>query len=404
MGNVGVNAAGSFNFYVNTACNQPQPGMTHCVEAHIYPDSIATRANPLWDGSNLVLNSHCTPASLEFMVVNNGTNMNQPAQYSIIQDDVLYAMNHIQLAAGQADTLRVPANGATWTLITQQSPGHPGLDMPLLSIEGCGVGTNGLFDTGYVAMFPQNNQYSFINTLCQPDLGPYDPNAKTPEPLGLGAAGLIDGSQQITYSINFENTGTDTAYLVSVVDTLSPLLDINTLHVVNASSAYTWNIVQNHILEFVFSGINLLDSSVNKTASQGYISFTISPKAGLAAGTQIHNTSYIYFDQNPPVQTNITLNTIGELFAAWLSITEVSDPANIAHCYPNPSTGILMLEYKDNYNDATFEIYDMLGEKVFTQKVTPGTQQLNISSLNNGVYIYKLIGRNDTASGKISKF
>jgi hypothetical protein len=43
---------------------------------------------------------------------------------------------------------------------------------------------------------------------------------------------------------------------------------------------------------------------------EGYVSFTIKPKAGLANGTVITNTSTIVFDMNAPIATNSVTNTI----------------------------------------------------------------------------------------------
>ena len=45
------------------------------------------------------------------------------------------------------------------------------------------------------------------------------------------------------------------------------------------------------------------------TISHGFITYRIQPKTGLADSTELKNTAFIYFDFNPAIQTNYTLNT-----------------------------------------------------------------------------------------------
>lgn len=137
---VGIGQCGRFNLFVNLDCDSTILGQAHCVEAHIYPDSICTPLNPDWDGSSLKINSQCANDTVQFELKNQGTgDMNGPMFYIIVEDNVMYKQGQFQLIAGQSLFERIPGNGKTYTLIAPQSEGHPGNSAPLKSIEGCGT-------------------------------------------------------------------------------------------------------------------------------------------------------------------------------------------------------------------------------------------------------------------------
>ena len=68
--------------------------------------------------------------------------------------------------------------------------------------------------------------------LCVPVVASYDPNNKQVSPLGVGNTGDIEVDRQMTYTINFQNTGTAPALNIFLRDTI----DINVLgHFLTAS-------------------------------------------------------------------------------------------------------------------------------------------------------------------------
>ena len=114
---------------------------------------------------------------------------------------------------------------------------------------------------------------------------------------------VVDG-KYLDYIINFQNTGTDTAYNITVRDTLSDKLDWNTLQMTDASHPYSLVIEDGNKLAFTFYDIRLPDSTTNETGSHGYVAYRIKPKSTLVAGDSIPNLASIYFDFNLPVETN----------------------------------------------------------------------------------------------------
>jgi uncharacterized repeat protein (TIGR01451 family) len=140
----------------------------------------------------------------------------------------------------------------------------------------------------------------------------FDPNDKLVTPQGYGAAGAVDiNTDWLTYTVRFQNTGTDTAFTVVIRDTLDADLDWTTLGIVASSHPLTAiSVDENGLATFRFNQIYLPDSNVNELASHGFIKYRLAPVNGAADGTTITNTASVYFDLNAPVVTNTVLNTL----------------------------------------------------------------------------------------------
>ena len=151
----------------------------------------------------------------------------------------------------------------------------------------------------------------------------FDPNDKQVEPQGYGVHGAVPiDTDWLTYTIRFQNTGTDTALNVTIADQLDAGLDRSSLQILGASHAITS--VQTDAdgeVEFRFDGILLPDSNVNEPASHGYLKYRIRPMDGAPDGTVITNTAAILFDLNPAVVTNTVTNTLIDcaLFSAAIT-------------------------------------------------------------------------------------
>ncbi|MBK9512732.1 MAG: T9SS type A sorting domain-containing protein [Flavobacteriales bacterium] len=150
-----------------------------------------------------------------------------------------------------------------------------------------------------------------------------DPNDKRVEPEGHGTFGAVDIAQdRFEYIIRFQNTGTDTAFTVVLVDTLDADLDPTTMEILDASHALTRiEVDEEHVAWFHFQGILLPDSVVDEPGSQGFLKFRIRPVAGLPHLTTITNAAAIYFDLNAPIITNTVLNTLVDCDLHTASIT-----------------------------------------------------------------------------------
>lgn len=167
-----------------------------------------------------------------------------------------------------------------------------------------------------------NLGYFASDSLTQTIVCAYDPNDKIVTPAGIGPNGYILPETPLEYLIRFQNTGNDTAMLVVIRDTLDTNLDWTSLQPISSSHDVSIWIENGGVLVCEFNDIMLPDSNVNFLGSQGYIKFKIEPKSDLSVNTEIANSADIYFDSNPPVITNSTLNTIYFCDSTVLSLNQ----------------------------------------------------------------------------------
>ncbi len=232
---------------------------------------------------------------------------------------------------------------------------------------------------------PLNNTFSF----CIPVVYSYDPNSKSVSPQGSGPQGYIPGGHDtLTYTLHFQNTGSAEAININVIDTLDSHIDASSLKILGTSAAMTPQWLASNVVEFTFSNINLPDSGTNFAASQGAVQFKVALNTGLTPGTQIKNTGYIYFDANPAVVTNTTLNTIDSIM---LQTPIVPVAKNKITIYPNPAITELTIEStKQPITQIT--ITNLLGQPIYQQSANSLLARVDVSALTPGVYFIKVNG------------
>ncbi len=235
---------------------------------------------------------------------------------------------------------------------------------------------------------PENNYYSIIDTI----IGSYDPNDKivnhstlTPE---------LSNSKELIYTIRFQNTGTDTAFQVIIVDSIIGNLDPSTIRIIGASHNYTWNYTGAGIATFVFDNILLPDSNVNEPGSHGFVTLALRPGKDLVVGDSIYNRAGIYFDFNEPVITNHANTRIA-------TVTPVYSHSNIPlSIYPNPAKNQVRVEWKVS-EPAILRISDISGKIIRTERLNNGFTDINVSQLPKGLYIVQLQAGQNMAVSKL---
>ncbi|MFN0175073.1 MAG: SprB repeat-containing protein [Saprospiraceae bacterium] len=307
VGNVPPFQCGTIVLYAFVSCSATL-GQTVCNEATVFPDVPCDGA---WQGAEVAATAYCSGDSVSLVLRNIGAqDMTQPLNYIVVEDFIMYKDASFQLNTGDSILIKAPANGATWRIEAEQVPGFPVSGYVATAIEGCG----GLNTPGLINLYGQNDNTITYDQDCSEVVASFDPNDKTAVPVGYSDQHFIRANEPIDYKIRFQNTGTDTAFKVIIVDTLSQLLDASTLEIGASSHPYRLDIYPGGILHFVFQPIALPDSNVNEVASHGYVKFRIAQQPDLADGTIIENTAAIYFDQNEPVFTNTAFHTIGYPF------------------------------------------------------------------------------------------
>jgi hypothetical protein len=72
-----------------------------------------------------------------------------------------------------------------------------------------------------------------------------------------------------------------------------------------------------------------------------------------------------------------------------LGIAQIDPTSSDVKVYPNPSNGIFTVQIANNYNNQ-IEVYNMLGEKVYSAKQTAKNTLIDLSGKSKGVYFYSV--------------
>lgn len=222
------------------------------------------------------------------------------------------------------------------------------------------------------------------NTLMMVDSirSSWDPNDKHVQPNGAITPGTT-----LTYTINFENLGNDTAFNIHILDTLSENLNLESFKVLNSSAnvAYqVFNSTSEAVLRFNFKDI-LLPGSSKAPNNRGFVTYQINAKDNLTPGTVIDNSASIYFDINAPIVTNTTRNSIP--MPQGIAIMKGQKLLNI---YPNPAQDQLFFENPNWIQE--IKITNALGQVIMQQKIGKGITAVAIKSWPSGLYFLQAIG------------
>jgi uncharacterized repeat protein (TIGR01451 family) len=225
-----------------------------------------------------------------------------------------------------------------------------------------------------------NNKLSHCFTV----VSSYDPNDKQVDPITY-----IDlyGDRWLTYTINFQNTGTTEAEHIYVTDTLDSNLDLSSFQLVAYSHHVIAQISAGGIAKFNFPNINLPDSNTDEPASHGYVQYRIQLKDNATVGTQVSNTAYIYFDFNSPVVTNTTLNTVTNS----VGITSINNDLQIS-VFPNPTRDEFTV-YCPQFTvgkKINLTLTDILGKELLFQTMRSANCQLPIAGFPSGIYFLRI--------------
>ncbi len=235
---------------------------------------------------------------------------------------------------------------------------------------------------------PVNN----IRTHCFPLRLSWDPNNKEVYPLSDVD---VNGERWLTYTINFQNTGTDTAIHIYITDTLDADLDVSTFQLLAYSHQPLVQIKENAV-RFNFPNIMLVDSPTNEPLSHGYVQYKVKVKSTAPVGTVINNTAYIYFDFNAPVVTNTTTNTLAVVTAL------PPDPlkGELLRIYPNPASNNVTLEMDKTFTGGIVTVCNITGRILTAVQLETSNLQLGTSAFAGGVYFVAVTGKDGRSATK----
>lgn len=239
-------------------------------------------------------------------------------------------------------------------------------------------------------VLPVNNS----SVLTQTIVGSYDPNDKTETHGGKIVYSDFTSNDYFTYTIRFENTGTANAQTVKVTDVLDVKLDENSIRMVSASHNYTLKRVGNN-LEWTFKNIYLPPSVSNTEVGKGYITFQVKPKTGFAVGDTVPNIANIYFDFNPAITTQTCVTEFVN------SLNNDNFAFNGFNYFPNPVKNTLTIN--NAFTITQVEITSVLGQRVITKDINNLQAEIDLSTLQSGIYFVNIKAEGKEKTFKIIK-
>jgi PKD repeat protein len=393
LGTLSPGQFGSFNVNVHIQCNTSLLGVSVCSEAVIYPNEPCVTDFGDWDHSSVSVEGHCQDdINACFTITNTGDfgdgDMLNEHEFRIFANDTLVHIGSFQLQGQEIIDICWPTEGRAIRLEADQHPEHPGNSHPQETIENCGDATG--TSLGFMVTVPLDDNDAFVDIDCRTLTGSFDPNDKSVQPSGITANRYIDDDNILNYRINFQNTGTDTAFTVVITDTISAVHDMSTF--VNGGSSHPCEleITGQGILKWTFNNILLPDSTTNEPESHGFVTYSIKlhPMTEEDYGTLVLNNAAIFFDFNPPVITNTTQLTFWNLPIIYLTkVEEMSKEVKIS-LYPNPAISVLYVESGTELKELS--VFDVNGKKISTKKVNATYAELNLENYLPGSYLVRI--------------
>ena len=282
------------------------------------------------------------------------------------------------------DFVNLLPNETKSILITMQVPTIPAVSLGQLVTNVSSV----TIPSGDV--LTMNNNSAITQTI----IGSYDPNDKSESHGGEIVHSTFTSDDYLTYTIQFENTGTADAINVKIDDLLDSKLDVSTVRMVSSSANYTMT-KSGSQLTWNFNNINLPPSNGSSTIGHGYITFQIKPTAGYSIGDVIPNFANIYFDFNPAIVTPIC-NT--EFVTALSNEVFVFEGLNY---YPNPIENVFNISNNSLINQ--IKIYTINGRMIHNENIDALDSTIDLSSINSGIYFAKVTSNGLEKTIKIIK-
>lgn len=216
--------------------------------------------------------------------------------------------------------------------------------------------------------------FNNFKTLTSIITGSYDPNDKS-----VDKTMITDWNNDLVYTVRFQNTGTDTAFKVTIIDTLDEDIEINSFKFI--ASSHDCNVfIQDNILNFTYNNILLPDSNTNEILSHGFVKFSFKARSTTLITATVENRASIYFDYNLPIITN----TVSSSIATYLSLSRANYGNVEIMLYPNPSNNRIILESHLNFKEIL--IRNSIGQVVSNANCKGTSCIIHLENLPSSTY------------------
>lgn len=210
----------------------------------------------------------------------------------------------------------------------------------------------------------------------------------------------VSGATSYTWSSNAASVNTNTVQVTPSADETYTVMAFDG----NCSNQATVTVTVNTLPIITFTtfgfGTPLCDNAGTQTITGA------SPAGGTYSGTAVNSNSfdpsvsgtgtfvitYSYTDSNTGCSNTATNDLIVQSCLPT-SITETNN--NTYTIYPNPGTGLFFVTSQNIMENVLVDIYNIIGEKVLSNKLENIQTTINLESLKNGIYYVK-ISRDNT--------
>lgn len=205
----------------------------------------------------------------------------------------------------------------------------------------------------------------------------------------------IRAQTPIEFTIRFKNSTNTIANSLSIIDTLSPYLDISGLKLISSSHPLTWEVRDNNTLHFKYNGINLPDCESDPLNCRGYVKFSIPCLPYIQTGTLITNQAFISILSDSPIATNKVYNFVSDIpivLSDKKFIQENNSMGELLSVFPNPTSDMINIVAEHSNGEYIRTVYTLFGKLVDMQsiRIVNDTHNFNVSSFQSGMYLLKL--------------
>lgn len=386
-------------------------GSIHCHRAKVFP-ICNLYPNTVYDSSEIQPMMRCLPNdTVEFSLKNIGAK--DQRYWGLVksyEDIIIFKTDSFKLNKGDRRIwkFRLDSN-KVYTAEVFNSNFHPVTPILIRHNDIC-ANKRPMIPSNPALNFSRHDEAKEYEEACALIRGSYDPNIKSVQPVGMFTEHYTSTGTELKYRIDFQNMGTDTAFRVVLIDTLSSFLNIASF--VPGVSSHPYSIeFGGRAVKFIFDPIRLIDSRTNEPASHGYVNFKIKHIQGITPKTKIENKADIYFDYNAYVRTNTVFNTIFDTIQIYVpkakdtttkkdttvekdttggkdttnSILDVDQGSVLI--FPNPTTDKFVIQMSEPVKDLTIEIYDVRGRMMKAVSSSNDiTIEVSAQGMSKGIY------------------
>jgi hypothetical protein len=307
---------------VNLTCNV-QIGATHPVVARLSPVACL----PAWTGPRFAADGYCAGANVQFSLINEGGGGNAAVtRYRVVADEVIVSdWTNISLPeGGPAHPLVFPADGRTWRVEVEQVPGFLFDRHSTATVEGCGIGANGLYSVKFANPRPFDERAPNVAAILPPNTTGAS-NKIAEMTVGVGNYNLISDYNGLEYCARIRNPLGVVAQQAEFRLSFSANLDVSTFQPVAYNAPVRVEVDNNGIIHATLSGLQL------DTAGYIMLRFRIKPFAGVppdsldASGFFVNGE--VYIDNVGPFQMTRGYNYYSKSFPSATDPAAGYDPA-----------------------------------------------------------------------------